>query len=81
MIRNGGSHFIARQFESLLKNYGLKYGVSSPYQPQTSGQAEISNRETTVILEKTISISRKDWFSKLDDTLRHTELLSKLLLV
>ena len=43
--------------------------MSLAYHPQTNGQAEISNREIKRILEKTVSSSRKDWSSKLDDAL------------
>ncbi|XP_004288740.1 PREDICTED: uncharacterized protein LOC101297673 [Fragaria vesca subsp. vesca] len=43
--------------------------VSTPYHPQTSGQAEISNREIKRILEKTVSPNRKDWSQKLNDAL------------
>ena len=39
------------------------------YHPQSNGQVEISNREIKNILEKTVSISRKDWSVKLDDAL------------
>ena len=35
----------------------------------TIGQAEVSNREIKRILEKTVSVSRKDWAIKLDDAL------------
>ncbi|XP_052107436.1 uncharacterized protein LOC127740492 [Arachis duranensis] len=35
----------------------------------TSGQVEVSNRELKRILEKTVSVSRKDWSRKLDDAL------------
>ena len=43
--------------------------MSLAYHPQTNGQAEISNREIKRILEKTVSSSRKDWSSRLDDAL------------
>ncbi|XP_039685657.1 uncharacterized protein [Medicago truncatula] len=36
---------------------------------QTNGQAEISNREIKQILEKTVSVSRKDWSLKLNHAL------------
>ena len=39
------------------------------YHPQSNGQAEISNRKITKILEKTVNTSRKDWSIKLDDAL------------
>ncbi|CAN6557483.1 unnamed protein product [Malus baccata var. baccata] len=43
--------------------------VSTPYHPQTNGQAEVSNREIKQILEKTIGPTRKDWSLRLDDAL------------
>ena len=39
------------------------------YHPQSNGQAEISNRETKNILEKTLNTSRTDWSVELDDAL------------
>ncbi|WZZ26788.1 hypothetical protein YC2023_010189 [Brassica napus] len=68
-ISDGGSHFINKLFESLLKKNGVKHKVATPYHPQTSGQVEISNREIKSILEKTVGTTRKDWSIKLDDAL------------
>ncbi|XP_073222465.1 uncharacterized protein [Cicer arietinum] len=53
VISDRGSHFIAKQFEGLIK----------------SGQVEVSNREIKSIHEKTIFVSRKDWCMMLDDGL------------
>ncbi|XP_021727206.1 uncharacterized protein LOC110694340 [Chenopodium quinoa] len=39
------------------------------YHPQTSGQVEITNRELKVILEKMVARTRKDWSTKLIDSL------------
>ncbi|XP_048503037.1 uncharacterized protein LOC125498797 [Beta vulgaris subsp. vulgaris] len=39
------------------------------YDPQSSGQAEISNREVKLILDKTVNQCRKDWSSKLNGAL------------
>ena len=44
-----------------------KYGLG--YNPQTSGQVEISNYEIKTILEKMVARSWKDWADKLDDAL------------
>ena len=52
-----------------MSRYGIKHVMSLAYHPQTNGQAEISNREIKRILEKTVSSSRKDWSSRLDDAL------------
>ncbi|CAN6543412.1 unnamed protein product [Malus baccata var. baccata] len=69
IINDGGSHFCNRTFEALLKKYNVTHKVSTPYHPQTSGQAEVSNREVKQILEKTVSPSRKDWSMRLNDAL------------
>ncbi|CAM8890820.1 unnamed protein product [Rhodiola kirilowii] len=69
VISDGGSHFKERQLEALLKNYGVKHKIATPYHPQTSGQVEVSNREIKSILERTVGSSRKDWSSELDDAL------------
>ncbi|CAM8900702.1 unnamed protein product [Rhodiola kirilowii] len=69
VISDGGSHFKERNFETLLKKYGVYHKIGTPYHPQTSGQVEISNREIKSILGKTVSSHRKDWASKLDDAL------------
>ena len=47
----------------------IKHITGLAYHPQTNGQAEISNRETKKILEKTVSSSIRDWSLKLDDAL------------
>ena len=69
VISDGGSHFYNKQFELLLKRYGVHHRVATPYYPQTSGQVEVTNREIKKILEKTVGSLRKDWASKLDDAL------------
>ncbi|CAM8959930.1 unnamed protein product [Rhodiola kirilowii] len=69
VISDGGSHFKERNFETLLKKYGVYHKVSTPYHPQPSGQVEISNRQIKSIIGKTVSSHKKDWASKLDDAL------------
>ena len=69
IISDGGSHFSNKIFSKLMSRYGIKHIKSLAYHPQTNGQAEISNREIKRILEKTVSSSKKDWSSKLDDAL------------
>ena len=69
IISDGGSHFANKIFSKLMSRYGIKHIRSLAYHPQTNGQAEISNREIKRILEKTVSSSRKDWSSKLNDAL------------
>nr|KYP56916.1 Pol polyprotein [Cajanus cajan] len=69
LISDGGSHFCNAQLERALEHYGVHHKVAIAYHPQTNGQAEVSNREIKRILEKTVSSSRKDWSTKLDEAL------------
>ncbi|XP_071939988.1 uncharacterized protein [Coffea arabica] len=52
-----------------LQRLQQRHKTSLPYHPQANGQAELANREIKLILEKTVNKSRKDWATKLDDTL------------
>lgn len=47
----------------------MTHRISTAYHPQTSGQAEVSNREIKSILEKTVNPTRKDWSIRLEDAL------------
>ncbi|XP_070673046.1 uncharacterized protein [Malus domestica] len=69
LISDRGSHFCNRTIEALLKKYNVTHKVSTPYHPQTSGQAEVSNREIKQILERTVGPTRKDWSLHLNDAL------------
>ncbi|CAN6547132.1 unnamed protein product [Malus baccata var. baccata] len=69
IISDGGSHFCNRTIEALLRKYNVNHKVSTPYHPQSNGQAEVSNREIKQILEKTVGPTRKDWSLRLDDAL------------
>ena len=69
IISHGGLHFCNQPFENLLKKYGVIHKVSMAYHPQTNGQAELDNREIKYILEKTVTLNRKDWSLRLTDAL------------
>nr|XP_009796435.1 PREDICTED: uncharacterized protein LOC104243016 [Nicotiana sylvestris] len=69
LISDEGTHFCNRLLSNLLAKYGVCHKVATTYHPQTSGQAEVSNREIKQILEKTASVNRKDRAAKLDDAL------------
>ncbi|XP_038697215.1 uncharacterized protein LOC119994952 [Tripterygium wilfordii] len=58
-----------RAVATLLSKYHITHRVATAYHPQTSGQAEISNREIKRILEKTVNLKRTDWSIKLNDAL------------
>ena len=69
IISDVGNHFANKVFDRLINRCGIKHIMSLAYNPQTNGQAEISNREIKKILEKTLSFNRRDWSLKLDDAL------------
>ncbi|KAL1223233.1 putative mitochondrial protein [Cardamine amara subsp. amara] len=69
VISDGGSHFINKVFENLLRKHGVKHKVATPYHPQTSGQVEVSNRQIKAILARVVGVSRRDWSTKLDEAL------------
>jgi transposase InsO family protein len=50
VISNGGSHFIDTTFQNFLKELGIMHNTATPYHPQTSGQAETSNKQIKNIL-------------------------------
>ncbi|WRX21024.1 Integrase [Theobroma cacao] len=64
-----GSHFCNKNLEAILVKYRVKHKIAIAYHPQTSGQAEISNKENKRILDKVVCPSIKDWSKKLDDAL------------
>ncbi len=69
IISDEGSHFCNRSFTKLMEHQGIKHKVSTPYHPQSNGQAEVSNGEIKRILEKVVNINRTDWAKKLDEAL------------
>ncbi|KAM1748281.1 hypothetical protein ACFX12_009288 [Malus domestica] len=60
LITDGGSYFCNQTILALLKKYNVTHKVLTPYHPQTSAQAEVSNREIKQILEKAVGQTRKD---------------------
>ncbi|KAM1934624.1 hypothetical protein ACFX15_018790 [Malus domestica] len=69
LISDRGSYFCNRTIEVLLKKYNVTHKVSTPYHLQTSGQADVSNREINQILEKTVGPTQKVWSLHLNDAL------------
>ena len=69
IISDGGSPFCNALFKGLLEKYGVRHNVTTPYQPQTSGQVEVSNREIKQILSKMVNASRTGCTKRFDDAL------------
>lgn len=60
IVSDEDSHFCNKLFDNFLAKYGVRHRTALPYHPQSNWQAEVSNREIKLILEKTILRSRKD---------------------
>ena len=69
VISDRGSHFIGKTFRMCLSELGVDHRVATPYHPQTSGQAETSNKQIKNILQKTVNAMGKGWRSKLPQEL------------
>nr|GEV53552.1 DNA-directed DNA polymerase [Tanacetum cinerariifolium] len=69
IISDRGTHFCNDQFAKVMLKYGVSHRVATVYQPQTSGQVEVSNRSLKRILERTVGENHASWSDKLDDAL------------
>jgi transposase InsO family protein len=54
IISDGGPHYIDKNFRRYLTDLGIQHTIAIPYHPQTSGQAETSNKQIKNILQKTV---------------------------
>nr|GEY00525.1 reverse transcriptase domain-containing protein [Tanacetum cinerariifolium] len=52
-----------------MQNFGVTHRLATSYNPQTSGQVEVSNRGLKCILERTVVENRASWSEKLEDAL------------
>ena len=69
VISDGGTHFTDKNFHKSLLRHGIRHNIATPYHPQTSGQAETSNKQIKNILQKTINEMGTAWKDRLPDAL------------
>ncbi|GJW14504.1 reverse transcriptase domain-containing protein [Tanacetum coccineum] len=69
IISDRDTYFCNDQFAKVMLKYGVTHRISTVYDPQTSGQVEVSNRGLKRILEMTVGENRASWSDKLDDAL------------
>lgn len=69
IISDNGTHFYNFALRSLLRKFGVRHKLATPYHPQTSGQVEVSNRQLKSILETVVKPSRKVWSKHIDNAL------------
>jgi transposase InsO family protein len=61
VISDGGTHFTDKGFHRYLMKHGVCHNVATPYHPQTSGQAETSNKQIKNVLQKTVNKMGTTW--------------------
>jgi transposase InsO family protein len=61
VISDGGTHFTDKSFRNYLSKHGIRHNIATPYHPQTSGQAETSNKQIKNILQKTVNEMGTAW--------------------
>jgi hypothetical protein len=55
VISDRGSHFIDRTIQKAPSEVGVDHRIATPYHHQTSGQAEISNKQIKNIFQKEVN--------------------------
>ena len=69
VISDGGTHFTDKNFHNYLSRYEIRHNIATPYHPQTSGQAETSNKQIKNILQKMVNEMGTAWKDRLPDAL------------
>nr|GEU89250.1 reverse transcriptase domain-containing protein [Tanacetum cinerariifolium] len=65
----GGHHGPNYTAKKVMLKFDVTHRLATPYHPQTSGQAEVSNRGLKRILERTLGENGASWLDKLDGAL------------
>ncbi|KAL0423279.1 UNVERIFIED_CONTAM: Retrovirus-related Pol polyprotein from transposon.6 [Sesamum radiatum] len=68
IISDQGIHFCNKVVDALLKKYNVTHRISTAYHPKQMAKPRFPI-EIKSILEKTVNPNRKDWSTRLDDTL------------
>ena len=61
VISDRGTHFMNKNFHHYLMKHGIYHNVATPYHPQTSGQAETSNKQIKNILQRMVNEMGTAW--------------------
>nr|GEW87656.1 reverse transcriptase domain-containing protein [Tanacetum cinerariifolium] len=65
----GGYHGLNYTAKKVILKYGVTHRLDTEYNPQISGQVEVSNCRLKRIMERTMDENRASWSDKLDDAL------------
>lgn len=65
IITDNGTQFCNQHVDGLLEKYKVKHDRTTPYNPQTNGQAKAMNRILLGIWRRTVCENQRDWHVKL----------------
>ncbi|KAM2459303.1 hypothetical protein TB1_007454 [Malus domestica] len=69
IVTDRGPSFISKEVEEFARKYKIKMIQSSPYYPQSNGQAESSNKILVNIIKRMVIESPEKWHERLGNTL------------
>ena len=69
VISDGGTQFTNKNFHNYLSKHGIHHNVATSYHPQTSSQAETSNKQIKNILQKMVNEMGTAWKGRLPNAL------------
>ncbi|CAN6567189.1 unnamed protein product [Malus baccata var. baccata] len=69
IVTDRGPSFISKEVEEFASKYKIKMIQSSPYYPQSNGQAEASNKILVNIIKRMVIDSPEKWHARLGNTL------------
>ncbi|KAM1092146.1 hypothetical protein FF1_019566 [Malus domestica] len=69
IVTDRGPSFISKEVEEFASKYKIKMIQSSPYYPQSNGQAEASNKILVNIIKRMVIDSPEKWHEKMGNTL------------
>nr|XP_008392498.2 uncharacterized protein K02A2.6-like [Malus domestica] len=69
IVTECGSSFISKEVEEFSRKFKIKMIQSSPYYPQSNGQAEASNKILVGIIKRMVVRNPEKWYEKLGEKL------------
>ncbi|KAM1122695.1 hypothetical protein ACFX19_004266 [Malus domestica] len=67
IVTNRGPSFIAKEVEEFADKFKIKMVQSSPYYPQSNGQAKASNKILVSIIKRTVAENPEKWHERLGE--------------
>ena len=65
VITDRGGEFVNEMNDVILKAFGMRHSITSPYHPVCSGQDERTNRSISAVMSKYTNEKKTDWDSQI----------------